>query len=377
MNLFHRNKSYHPVNRIELSNSRLLGNVKLMQQFTNQAVIPVLKSNAYGHGIEEVASILSGADVPLVAVDGYFEANQIRHTTKHKVLVMGYIDQRNFALLNTRRVSFVSQTVNNLQAWGALGKPVNIHLELNTGMNRMGINLNEISSYLNELRKWPKLKLEGIMTHLADADNPSAPAFTNQQLELFDSAVEKVLQAGFKPKFIHISQTAGSLKLHSRYANAIRLGIGTYGINPLAQNDPYYSKLEALQPVLALKSHIVKVRELQEGDKVSYSLTFTAPKPMRIGVLPVGYYEGLPRALSGNCMLTSGSHRLPVLGRICMNHTMIDITEASLRLGSEVTVVSSSKNDPNSIISLERQHGQFPYETLTRLSSTIHRQIIE
>jgi alanine racemase len=369
--------TYKPANRVELSRSRLLGNIKLMADLTKQNIIPVLKSNAYGHGILEIADILNQAPIEMVAVDGYFEAHKIRHIIKHKILVMGYIDPNNLPLLDTRKISFVAQEPADVEAWGKLDKKVNIHLELNTGMNRMGINPDELDTYLAMFEKYPKLRLEGVMTHLADADNPDDLDFTHRQLQIFDAAVAHVLAAGFHPRFVHISQTAGSIKVKSQHANCIRLGIGAYGINPLSPKDPYHKKLEKLQPVLALRSRIVKVRELEKGDKVSYGVTFTAPKSMRIGVLPLGYYEGVPRALSGKGSVTYKGHVLPILGRVCMNHVMIDITGTDLKLGSSITVISRDKSAPNSIISWEREYGLFAYETIARLSSTTYRNVVE
>jgi alanine racemase len=366
--------NYKPANHVELDQECLLHNVATITGLTGKKVIPVLKSNAYGHGIVEVASMLNDAPIDMVAVDGYFEANKIRRVIRHRILVMGYVDPENLWMLNTKKVSFVAQEIADVEAWGRLGKRVNLHVEINTGMNRMGIDMDELDGYLAALRKYPKLHLEGIMTHLADADNPD-PSFTNGQVRLFDRAVSRVQKAGFKPEFIHIAQTPGSTKAKSKYANQIRLGIGTYGINPLSPGDRNYKKLETLRPVLTLKSRIVKVRELKRGDKVSYSLTFTAPKKMRIGVLPLGYYEGVPWALSNKGFVTYDGGVLPIVGRVCMNHTLIDITDTDLKLGDTVTAISKNKSDPNSIIALERDHGLFAYDTIVHVSDNIRRVV--
>jgi alanine racemase len=363
-----RPSGFQPLNRIELNRARLLYNVAyIQQQHPGIEVIPVLKGNAYGHGIQPVAEILRGSSCRLLAVDGYFEAELIRETTKHQVLVMGYILPQNIHLLDTRHCSFVVQDLAGLRAFAALGKPVRIHLELNTGMNRLGLSPTELPAYLEALKANPSLKLEGIMTHLADADNALDTSFNRRQQQAFDGQVEHILAQGFRPRFIHLAQTAGSAKIHSRYANAIRLGIGTYGINPLQPTDPHHQKLQALQPVLELKSTIIKVLELQPGDKVSYNCTFTAPAPMRVGVLPLGYYEGVPRALS---------NQPPIVGRVCMDHTVIDLTGSDLQVGDEVTVISNDSASPNSVADLEANHGLFAYSTLTGLSSSVRRKIV-
>jgi alanine racemase len=368
---------YKPLNRILLDKARLLHNVQLIQaQHPGTAVIPVLKGNAYGHGIAEVARILNDAPIDMLAVDGYFEADRMRYISKHRILVMGYILPENFHLLDFKRCSFVIQDTASLHALGKLRRRVRVHAELNTGMNRLGLQPDELDEYLQVLKQYPNLELEGVMTHLADADNEHDDRFTTKQARAFDTAVETIWAYGFKPRIIHIAQTAGSTKAHSTTANAMRIGIGTYGINPLQPRDPQHDQLVDLQPVLALKSTIIKVIELQKGDKVSYNCTFTAPKAMRIGVLPLGYYEGVQRALSNSGCCTAGRRVLPIVGRVCMDHTMIDISGTDLGVYDEVDVISNDSAKPNSVLGLQAGHGLFAYSTLTGLSESIRREIV-
>lgn len=369
--------NYQTLNRIELSRDRTLHNFNLFKnQHPGFEIMPVLKGNAYGHGLVEIAKILNEVNCPFLTVDGYFEAPKIRDISRHRILVMGYIKPENVKLLDVKRCSFVVQDLEGLKAFGRLGKPVRIHMELNTGMNRLGLQLEEIEVYLNTLHQSPNLELEGVMTHLADADNKTNDSFTAAQVELFDRLVEKVLDAGFKPKFIHLANTAGSVKAKSRYANTKRIGIGLYGINPLNPKDSVYKDLEGLQPTLSLKSTIIKVLDLKKGAKVSYSGLFTAPKDMRIGVLPLGYYECIPRALSNKGVVTYEGAPLPIVGRVCMNHTMIDISKVNIKVGAEVTVIDSDKSKPNSVTQISSRHQLFDYELLTSLSSNIHRKIV-
>lgn len=368
---------YKTLNRVELSRGAMLHNVQLLQaQHPNYSIIPVLKSNAYGHGLREVAEILNDADCDLLAVDGYFEAARIRHITRHRILVLGYILPTNVRLLDTKRCSFVVQDIAGLEAFGRLNRRVRIHLELNTGMNRLGLQPEELSDYLATLRRFPKLELEGIMTHLADADNEVDDSFTRQQVAAFDTQVAAILSQGFKPKYIHIAQTAGSTKAQSQYANAMRLGIGLYGVSPLGVRDAHAADLTGLRPVMELKSTIIKIIDLKKGDRVSYNGIFTAPKTMKIGVLPLGYYEGVPRALSNVGMVTHQGKALPIAGRVCMNHTMVDLGNANIRVGDEVVVMSSDPQAPNSVADMSKQHSLFSYGILTAISSSIRRVIV-
>lgn len=372
-----KSQHYRTLNRIELRRDAALHNVRLIQaQHPSQSVIPVLKGNAYGHGLREVAEILNAADCDLLAVDGYFEAGKIRHITRHHVLVLGYVLPENTSLLDTRRCSFVVQDIEGLSAFGRLGRPVKIHLEINTGMNRLGLRPDEIDAYLTTLRRFPSLELEGVMTHLADADNDTDDSWTHAQVALFDSCVRNIVAKEFHPKYIHVAQTAGSVKAKSAYANALRLGLGLYGINPLSPRDAHYSQLQGLQPILELKSTIIKVLELEPGERVSYNGLFTASQRMRIGVLPLGYYEGVPRELSPGGVVTYGSAVLPVIGRINMNHMMVDLGNTNARPGDEVTVIGADAAKPNTIARLAANQGLFPYLVLTKLSSSIRRKIV-
>ncbi len=205
---------------IEVNQHRILDNVALFQeQNPDCAIIPVLKGNAYGHGLVQVAQILKHSSCSMVAVDGYFEAAAIRRICKQRILVMGYIAPENVHLVDTKRCSFVVQDTAGLEAFGKLGKTVRIHLELNTGMNRLGIEFGDVTNMLHFLRKYPQLELEGIMTHLADADNPNNSAYNEKQLHEFEAGVQKVLLRPFSPQLIHIAQTAGSTKIRSLYAS--------------------------------------------------------------------------------------------------------------------------------------------------------------
>jgi alanine racemase len=357
---------FRPLNHIELSRANMLQNVALVQrQHPGAEIIPVLKGNAYGHGIEQVAEILHSSPVRWLAVDGYFEAAKIRDVCKQRLLVLGYIRPENTHLLDSKRCSF-----------GALGKPVQIHLELNTGMNRLGLQTDELDAYLSVLREYPKLELEGVMSHLADADNADSQNFSHYQSHRFDTQVAHILAAGFTPKLIHLANTAGSVKAASKYANALRLGIGLYGINPLVPQDGRARDLAKLKPVLTLKSTIIKVVELRAGDKISYNGTFVAPKTMRIGVLPLGYYEGVPRQLSNKGKVTHGRAQLPIVGRVCMNHTLIDLRSSGLQVNDEVTVISAQPSLPNSMSRWQADHGLFPYTSCTGLSNSIRRELV-
>lgn len=373
---FSTNK-FTTLNHIEISSKRLLNNYHYFQKINPKyKIIPVLKSNAYGHGITQISKILNSADCELLAVDGYFEAAKMKDITNHKILVLGYIKPENYKLVDVKKCSFVIQDVDSLKALASINKRVNIHVELNTGMNRLGLKADELDEYLRVLKQYPKLNLEGVMTHLADADNDGDTSFTKNQVKIFDSLFETIQGQGFSPKYIHIAQTAGCLITHSKYANTFRLGIGLYGVSPLSVADKNSNILDHLEPIMEMKSTIIKTINLKVGDKVSYNGIFTANKPMKIGILPLGYYEGVPRELSNCGITTSGDTVLPIVGRVCMNHTMIDLDNSNLEVGDGVTIISNNPENDNSVIKICKKHKLFSYQLISNISESVRRIVI-
>lgn len=373
----HLEKEYVTHNRIEVSRSALLHNLSVFRQFSGKQVIPVLKGNAYGHGIELVTRSLKNESLPYIAVDGYFEALRIRAISSRPVLVMGAILPVNFARLKYDKFTFVVHDKEAIDGLGKTGKSIKVHLECNSGMNRYGAQPADVAMLTKRILKYKNLELEGVMSHLADSDGDD-PATVERAVAIFDSCVESVKKAGANPTIIHVAQSAGSLKAASKYATAIRLGIGVYGINPFPENHPLSATLRAeLRPAMKFVSTIVQVIELEKGDKVSYNYTFTAPKKMKIGVLPVGYYEGVSRALSNKGVVKIAGSYAPIVGRVCMNHTMINLDTIDAQVGDQVTVYSNNPHDKNSIDRVAAEHDLFSYNLLTALNSDVRRVLVD
>lgn len=370
-------KKYETYNRITVSRSAILHNVRAFEELSKKQVIPVLKGNAYGHGIHLVAKALKNKKLPYIAVDGYFEALKIREVTNQPVLIMGAILPANYKNLTYDNFAFVVDSKVTIHALGKTKKHIKVHLECNTGMNRYGAEPSDMKALAELIQTYPNLELEGIMSHLADSDG-NDPHTVDQAVVVFDACVETVRATGIEPSIIHVAQTAGSIKAHSKYANTVRIGIGTYGINPFSPNHPLHKTLqENLKPALVLESKISKIIELQKGDKVSYNYTFTAPKKMKIAVLPLGYYEGLNRSLSNTGLVKIGNLYAPIVGRVCMNHTMISLDNIEASVGTPVVVYSNNPSDKNALDMIAGTHNLFNYNMLTALSTEIRRILID
>ena len=371
-------KEFIPHNRIEVSRSALLHNVDLFSSLSvsGESVIPVVKGNGYGHGTRQVAEALKTRKFPYIAVNSYFEALRIREVSDQPVLVMGAINPDNFARVKYDNFAFVVQDERAINALGKTGKNLKVHLECNTGMNRYGADPDELKFLTKLILSYPNLTLEGLMSHLADGDGTD-PKTVEKAVKLFDECVDIVRTSGAHPSLIHLAQSAGSLKAKSKYANAFRLGIGLYGINPFSYDHPLHDKLKTLRPALRVVSTITKVTELKKGDRVSYNYTFTAPKDMKIGAIPFGYYEGMNRSLSNVGVVKVGEKFTPITGRVCMNHTMISLDGLDVKTGDEVVVYSNVAEDKNTIDCIARDHNLFNYNLLTALSRDVRRVLVD
>jgi alanine racemase len=364
-------------NNIFVSKSHLLQNVETFRQLSGQQIIPVLKGNAYGHGIEVVAGALLGVDFPYIAVDGYFEALRVRSVSRQPVLILGSISPSNFQSLRYENFAFLVQDKATVTALGQTKKNLKVHLDVNTGMNRYGADPDEIADLVALIGSFPNLELEGVASHLADSDGTN-DATVSRAVSAFDAAVDLVKKNGANPSIFHVAQSAGSLRANSRHANAIRLGLGLYGLNPFSPGQPQYGILQPrLSPALRLESTITRIHHLKKGDQVSYNYTYTAPKALTIGVLPLGYYEGFSRNLSNTGSVMVADHIAPIIGRVCMNHTIISLEGTTAQVGDRVTVYSDNPKQPNSFDNIARSHKLFNYSLLTSLSSDVRRTLVD
>jgi len=369
---------------IEVDRGRLLSNYDFLTDSATKAgssaalfegqerkeVWPVLKANAYGHGLQVVASILKERKFAYLVVDSYFEALKVREVSKQPVLMMGYTLPSNFSKMDFRALALVVYDLESVRVLGQLGRKVNVHLKVNTGMNRQGVSPEALPSMLTELTKYPSIELQGVCSHLADADNRDA-TFTRKQIGCFETALSIIKKKGFNPKFVHLNNTAGAAKVN--VGNAVRAGIGLYGISPLLPTDPSNSKPSGLKPALKFISTLVAINELKSGECVGYNCTFTAKTKMKTGVIPAGYYEGVGIRLSNKGQMEINGKVVPIVGRVCMNMTMIDLSEVSAKVGDNVVVISEDLAAPNSVVSIAKQCETMPYEILVHLAESTRR----
>lgn len=370
------------LNEITVSQSALLNNYEYFAR-TNPhlQIAPVLKANAYGHGLELIGNFIQQKlpDIPFVCVDSLYEAYQLsKSNIKLNILIMGYTNPINYQVAKKLPYIFGISDLPSLEILGKYQPGARIHIELDTGLNRLGFTHNDIPQLTQTLKKFSRLKIEGVYSHFASADDPTQLASTKRQVNNFKLMVNLLEKHGFYPKYRHIAATAGAELAPDSHFNLIRPGLGFYGYSPFGPRTTEGIRQRAnLIPALTLTTHIGHLKTIQAGDRVGYSSTYIAKQTERIATLPLGYYEFFDRQLSNSGTVTINGNACPIVGKISMNMTTIKIPRnLNLDLNSPVTIINPDPLSPNSIYAFAKATQTIPYTVLTRLHNSIRRRII-
>ncbi len=341
-------------------------------------IIGVLKTDAYGHGAVQIAQELEKMDyVSGYATATFEEAMILRHTGLIKpILVLGYTFPycyEDMIKYDIRPTVFRQDSIEQLSACACrAGRPVRVHVKVETGMNRLGINPDESGlRFLERILRTEGIILEGIFTHFARADEADKTA-TIRQLNLMHDFVEAAEQrTGYSIPVKHCSNSAGIVELPEANMDVVRAGITLYGLWP---SEEVSRDIISLQPVLSLKSRIVSIKEVEEGTPVSYGGIYVTPHKMRIATIPVGYGDGYPRSLSGKGYVLIRGRKAPVLGRICMDQFMVGLENIPDAVeGDEVTLIGEEQGETITMEELGDLSGRFNYELACDLGKRIPR----
>lgn len=335
--------SRHPASaRIDLD--RIRENLRAIRLHAGpRAVIPVLKANAYGHGAVAVARALEPMGIPLFAVAYVDEAIALRRAGIETPLLVltGFAPEQIDDLFAWHLTPIVS-TAEQVQAIGGLdpddprGK-LDVHVKVDTGMSRLGFSLREIEPMVHRLEDSGVVEIEGVMTHLASADEDAVA--TERQLDLFDEAIMRLSALGVRPRLIHAANSAGLAFIRESHT-AVRPGLLLYGVPPR----PLSPSID-VKPAMELRARVARIATVPPGAGVSYGGRFVASKDTRIATLNAGYADGLPRtdAMRERGFARFGDTRLPVAGTVCMDLTMLDASGApTLAEGDEVTLFGAA-----------------------------------
>ena len=367
---------YKTLNEIIIDSSAIVHNYHYFQTINPQAQIcPVIKANAYGHGLIEIAKIIDRSiNTPYIMVDSLYEAYELqKHKIKTPILIMGYTDPQNYSVWKKLPFTFTVYDTQSLLALNKYQKGAKVHIKLDTGMCRLGIQKENIDEFISALKTCKNLKIEGIFSHLSQADDPKKITFTKNQIKLFKEMVTIFEKAGFTFKYKHISATAGATITHDPYFNLIRLGLGFYGYSPFGPhtNEGRQHRLH-LKPALTFTSKIALIKNIHPGNQVSYGGTYIAKQDETIAILTAGYGEGIPRDLSNKTSFILKNIQCPVIGNICMDMTIIKIPRTvRAKIGDTVTII-----DPYSIYKFSNILNTITYTILAGLHPSTKRTII-
>lgn len=364
------NPGLKTLNTITISKQNILHNLEVLATLQpKSAFFPVLKSNAYGHGILPMLEILKGQHFPYLVVDSFPEYQLIHKHSKFNVLLIGETLPENYRFFDVKRTAFAIHTFQALHVLAKLHKKVRLHLFFNTWMHREGIQEQNLASMLDFIKEHPCLQVEGVMSHLHSADSDDASI--QKQIAVFKKMAYQVEQAWFSPKWKHIWASAGILKLQDEYFTAFRPWLLVYGYTPCPDQNISLS----LQPALTLHSTIVSLQTVQAGEWVSYNQKWKADHDCKVATIPFWYYEGRLRTLSWKLTYRYHGKNYPQLGTICMNLSSC-LANEEMKIGDPIELISKEPWASNSIETIAKNAGTIPYEILIRLDKGIRRIVI-
>jgi alanine racemase len=372
----------------EVSRTALRSNYRILREQAARAgadVVGVIKANAYGHGAVEALSVLVADGCDWFAVTCLDEALLLQPQLKtHRTLILSGLFASEAQAVVEHALTPVLGSVEQL-AWLAEAvpqfaeSPFPLHLEIDTGMARQGIQWNDaaLATFAAQLKRHPQLLLEAVMTHFASPEDPSSPQ-TAEQLDRVRAVLATLREHGISPGMIHAGNSASlfeaaqiaTLRDIARQSGSrllLRPGIALYGYGPHAAE-------RGLQPVLSWKTRIAALRTIAAGEGVSYNATFRATRPTRIALLPVGYADGYNRLLSNRGEVLVRGQRAPITGRVTMDQTMVDVTDiADAAIGDEVVLLGQQGSERITADDLAAHTGTIAYEVLCAISARVPR----
>ncbi len=365
-----------------LSRTALEHNIKLIrQQLSPDCLLSVaVKANAYGHGLIETSRELAKLGVDWLCVTSSDEGVLLRQAgLKLPILIIGPIGQPDLLkILKFNLKTFIydlnlAKELNNLAKQSK--KFAAVHLKIDTGMSRQGININDLEQFITTLNKLTRLKLEGIATHFATADeSKDNPPFL-KQLTTFNRAI-KLAEATTGKKLIkHCANSAATLLYPQTHFDLVRVGIAAYGCYPSAAVFKLWERRhQPLQPVMSVTTKVSQLKSISKGVGISYGLTFKAPRPLKLALLPIGYFDGLNRQLSNQGQVIINGQLAPIVGRICMDITLVDVTKIkNVSVGTVVTIIGINKQLTITAADLAQKTNTINYEVLTNWKESIAR----
>ena len=342
-----------------------------------------VKSNAYGHGVKEMIGLLPSAD--WFAVNSFEEGVELRALgVERPILLLGYLPAsqvRDAVAADLRLTVYNEETIRALSALDLGGRKARVHIKVETGTGRQGVVIDELEAFAEPLLESPTVEVEGILTHYATADDTVDPSYALSQLKRFRGAIDRLRAREISPPVVHTACTAACILYPEMHFSMVRVGIGVYGLWPSRETyvtarcriaDP-----PKLVPVLSWKTRLAQVKPLPQGSFIGYGCTYRTTRSTTLGVLPVGYADGYDRSLGNTAHVLVRGRRAPVLGRVCMNLTMVDLTDVPrVAVEDEVTLLGRDGEEEITADTFGSWLGTINYEVVTRISPLLPRRIV-
>lgn len=376
-----------PSSWCELDRAALLHNLSVFAGLVHgvERLLPVIKANAYGHGLVEVAGVLVEAGVRRVGVNEFDEGLVLKARWPDLgVLVLGHVPEAGLAEAVRAGLDLVVYREDVLRhlarAAEVLDTKARVHLKAETGTHRQGLEPDALLCLARLAAGMTSVSIEGLSTHFADIEDTTDDRYAREQLARFHASAALLADHGIRPRVLHCANTAATLNMPETHHDLARVGIGLYGLWP--SQETYIAALlkgtvAELRPVLTWKTSIAQVKDVPAGAYLGYGRTFRATSPVRVAVLPVGYYDGYDRGLSNLAHVLIRGHRAPVRGRICMNMTLVDVTDVpGVSERDEVVLLGASGDEQVRAEDLAAICGTIHYEITTRISERIPRRLV-
>ncbi len=338
------------------------------------AVMAVVKADGYGHGATLVAPVLAAAGADQFGVATVDEGVELRAAGIAQPIVVltgARRDEVEAALVHRLSVAVVDVDMARELAAAVGAGRLPVHLKLDTGMGRLGTAEDALPALIEALRDLPQLEVEGVFSHFADADSVSG-AYTDEQLRRFRDGVATLRAAGVRPRQVHLANSAAALTRADAHFDVVRPGLILYGVAPATVAPAGW------RPAMHLRTRVWQLKSLPAGRAVSYGQTFVTRRPSRLAVLPIGYADGYARALSNRAEVVIRGRRAPVVGRVCMDLTLVDVTDVpGAAAGDEVLLWGQHGEVGLSVGEVAAWQDTIAYEVLTRLGARVPRQLVE
>lgn len=368
----------------EIDLAAVRNNLSIIRQKAGKTckIMAVVKADAYGHGVTEVAKLLEAENVDYFAVAMLEEALRLRADDINRPIIIlgGIFEGQEGALFdhNLTSMVFSLEMIRKINEEGSKrGKKGKIHLKIDTGMGRLGIQPEEVNSFCRAISTMQNIEIEGVATHFSCADfipGSTDAAFTELQIERFKGCIAEIKSLGYEIPLIHAANSAAIFNFPDSIFNLVRPGIMLYGSYP----SPLVKRIKGLKGAMSLKTKIIDIKDVDEGFGVSYGRTFITSARQRIAVVPVGYADGYRRELSNKGEVLVRGKRAGIAGKVCMDMTMLDVTGIKgVENGDEVSLFGGKGANAISIDEFAEVVGTIPYEIMCGISQRVPRVYLD